>query len=263
MRRAEPAAFAVRDVAHAEHELDEVTLVLEGGLPRLVRLAVAEHEGTVGAAKDKGCWRGAVGRLDERVAFLAERLGWLGEQQAQKLFRRQRVVGRDFGERFEQHATPAGLVHLAKRRQSLIAELRRDTLAREQREVDRPVADVVVFALDERELVVRQAPKLVFDGTSWLIEQDRGILSGRSAGDSKSPPVSRKGNQSTREHPRILPDERLQRVHRLVERVLQEAILRMVQRRERDLGRLRRLEEAGGAHGFEPHAGMRDRWRAS
>ncbi len=44
----------VRNVAHAEHELDEVTVVLQGGLPRLVRLAGERSASDDGQAAGRG-----------------------------------------------------------------------------------------------------------------------------------------------------------------------------------------------------------------
>ena len=132
-------------------------LVLLGALPRLIRLAIADHEGPVSAAKDE---RGLAARRSPREcrALLAEGIGGLGQEKAEELLGRQRVVDGNLGQRLEQHATPAGLVHLVQGRQSFVTELRRHALTRQQRDIHRPVPDVVVFALDEDELVVREAP---------------------------------------------------------------------------------------------------------
>ena len=65
-----------------------------------------------------------------------------------------------------------GLVQLRQRGQRLVAELTWQALARQQREVHRPVPDVIVFALDAAELVVGETAELVFNRAKRLIEQD-------------------------------------------------------------------------------------------
>ena len=56
-REEEPAQVDVtacrwcREVAHAEQQFDDVSLVLERDLPGVIRLAVCDHEGAVRATK--------------------------------------------------------------------------------------------------------------------------------------------------------------------------------------------------------------------
>ena len=97
-----------------------------------------------------------------------------------------------FGQRLEQHLARAGLVHLRQGGEGFVTELRREVLARQQREVHGPIPDVGVLALDEGELFVGQAAELVIDRARRLIEQDaRRLIGVRGMGRQEHRPEKR------------------------------------------------------------------------
>ena len=195
-------------------------------LPCLVRLAISDHDGAVHTTKDERRARRGVDRLDECRALLAERVWRLRQEKAEQLLRGQRIVDRNLGKGLQQDTALAGLVQPDERRQRFVAELRSDAPAGQQREVHGPVANVPFLALDEDELVVVQAAELILDSAERLIEQDlRRLLRVTSRRQRENRGQGRRENArqcAPCEHAAILPDERLERVHRLVQRVLRK-----------------------------------------